>query len=63
MKKVLGRLLDELTTSGAQVEDGRNVRVTNQRGTTDSEEQPTHVIRDGVVVIQKAAVLKDGTVI
>ena len=42
---------------------GRNVRVTNQRGTMDSEEQPTHVIRDGVVVIPKAAVLKDGTVI
>jgi glucose-1-phosphate adenylyltransferase len=42
---------------------GRNVRVTNERGTTDSEEQPTHVIRDGVVVIQKSAVLKDGTVI
>jgi glucose-1-phosphate adenylyltransferase len=42
---------------------GRNVRVTNQRGTADSEEQPTHVIRDGVVVIPKAAILKDGTVI
>jgi glucose-1-phosphate adenylyltransferase len=42
---------------------GRNVRVVNQRGTTDSEEHPTHVIRDGVVVIPKAAILKDGTVI
>jgi glucose-1-phosphate adenylyltransferase len=42
---------------------GRNVRVTNQRGTTDSEEQLTHVIRDGVVVIQKSAIVKDGTVI
>ena len=42
---------------------GRNVRVTNQRGTQDSEEHPTHVIRDGVVVIPKAAILKDGTVI
>ncbi len=42
---------------------GKNVKVTNQRATQDSEEQPTHVIRDGVVVIPKAAVLRDGTVI
>jgi glucose-1-phosphate adenylyltransferase len=42
---------------------GKNVKVTNQRGAQDSEEQPTHVIRDGVVVIPKAAVLKDGTII
>src|SRR5262249_51904415 len=42
---------------------GRNVRVTNQRGAQDSEEHPMHMIRDGVVVIPKAAVLKDGTVI
>ena len=34
---------------------GRNVKVVNQRGTADSEEHPTHVIRDGVVVIPKAA--------
>ncbi len=33
---------------------GSNVKVTNQRGTEDSEEHPTHVIRDGVVVIPKA---------
>jgi glucose-1-phosphate adenylyltransferase len=42
---------------------GRYVRVTNQRGIQDSEEYPTHVIRDGVVVITKAAILKDGTII
>ncbi len=42
---------------------GKNVKVTNQRGVVDSEEHPTHVIRDGVVVIPKAAILKDGTVI
>jgi glucose-1-phosphate adenylyltransferase len=42
---------------------GKNVKVTNQRGAQDSEEHPTHVIRDGVVVIPKAAVLKDGTII
>jgi glucose-1-phosphate adenylyltransferase len=42
---------------------GKNVKVINQRGVQDSEEYPTHVIRDGVVVITKAAVLKDGTVI
>ena len=42
---------------------GKNVKVTNQRGTQDSEESPTHVIRDGVVVIPKAAILRDGTVI
>jgi glucose-1-phosphate adenylyltransferase len=42
---------------------GKNVRVSNSRGTVDSEEQPTHLIRDGVVVIPKSAVLSDGTVI
>ncbi len=42
---------------------GKNVKVTNLRGTKDSEEYPTHVIRDGVVVIPKAAVLRDGTAI
>jgi glucose-1-phosphate adenylyltransferase len=42
---------------------GKYVKVTNQRGAQDSEEHPTHVIRDGVVVIPKAAVLKDGAII
>jgi glucose-1-phosphate adenylyltransferase len=42
---------------------GRNVKVTNERGAQESEEYPTHVIRDGVVVIPKAAILKDGAII
>jgi glucose-1-phosphate adenylyltransferase len=42
---------------------GKNVKVTNERATKDSEEHPTHVIRDGIVVIPKSAVLRDGTVI
>jgi glucose-1-phosphate adenylyltransferase len=42
---------------------GRNVKVINERGTLESEDSPTHVIRDGVVVIPKSAVLTDGTVI
>ena len=42
---------------------GRNVKVINERGTVESEDSPTHVIRDGVVVIPKSATLTDGTVI
>jgi glucose-1-phosphate adenylyltransferase len=42
---------------------GRNVRVVNERGTVDSEDNATHVIRDGVVVIPKSAIVTDGTVI
>jgi glucose-1-phosphate adenylyltransferase len=42
---------------------GRNVKVLNASGAKESEEHPTHVIRDGVVVIPKSATLKDGTVI
>jgi glucose-1-phosphate adenylyltransferase len=42
---------------------GKHVRVSNSRGTVDSEEQATHLIRDSVVVIPKSAVLADGTVI
>ena len=42
---------------------GRNVKVVNDRGTVDSEDNYTHVIRDGVVVIPKSAVVADGTVI
>ena len=30
---------------------------------SSSEEHPTHVIRDGVVVIPKSAILADGTLI
>ncbi|MBV8128220.1 MAG: glucose-1-phosphate adenylyltransferase [Planctomycetaceae bacterium] len=42
---------------------GRNVRVINDTGIIDSEETSTHVIRDGVTVIPKSAVLRDGVVI
>jgi len=42
---------------------GRNVRVINDTGIVDSEETSTHVIRDGVTVIPKSAVLRDGVVI
>jgi glucose-1-phosphate adenylyltransferase len=42
---------------------GRNVRIINQAGIEDSEEFPSHVIRDGIVVTQKFANLIDGTVI
>jgi glucose-1-phosphate adenylyltransferase len=40
---------------------GRNVRVINERRIIDSEEQLTHVIRDGIVVIPKATELTDGS--
>jgi glucose-1-phosphate adenylyltransferase len=42
---------------------GRNVKVTNTAGIEESEEHPTHVIRNGVVVILKGVVVADGTVI
>jgi glucose-1-phosphate adenylyltransferase len=42
---------------------GKNVRVVNKSGTVDSEEQATHVIRDGITVIPKGAILTDGAVI
>jgi glucose-1-phosphate adenylyltransferase len=42
---------------------GRNVRVINDTGIVDSEETSTHVIRDGVTVIPKGAVVRDGQVI
>jgi glucose-1-phosphate adenylyltransferase len=42
---------------------GRNVKIVNDTGIVDSEEVPTHVIRDGVTVIPKATVLRDGLVI
>jgi glucose-1-phosphate adenylyltransferase len=42
---------------------GRNVRVINERGTLELEDHSTHVIRDGVVVIPKSAIVTDGTVI
>ena len=42
---------------------GRHVRVINDTHIVDSEETSTHVIRDGVTVIPKSAVLRDGIVI
>jgi len=42
---------------------GRNVRVINDTGIVDSEETSTHVIRDGVTVTPKGAVVRDGIVI
>jgi glucose-1-phosphate adenylyltransferase len=42
---------------------GRNVRIINETGIIDSEEMPTHVIRDGVSVIPKSMILRDGLVI
>jgi glucose-1-phosphate adenylyltransferase len=42
---------------------GRNVKVVNQTGIVDSEETPTHVIRDGVTVIPKLAIVRDGALI
>ena len=42
---------------------GRNVKVLNDTGIVDSEETSTHVIRDGVTVIPKSAILRDGSVI
>jgi glucose-1-phosphate adenylyltransferase len=42
---------------------GRNVKIVNETGIVDSEEMPTYMIRDGVVVISKLSVLRDGTTI
>ena len=42
---------------------GRNVRILNETGIVDSDELTSHVIRDGVTVIAKAATLRDGLVI
>jgi glucose-1-phosphate adenylyltransferase len=41
---------------------GRNVRLINRRGVQE-DEGPTHVIRDGIVVIPRGSVVPDGTVI
>ncbi len=41
---------------------GRNVQITNRRGLVNHEE-PNHVIRDGIVVIPKGAIIPDNTVI
>ena len=38
---------------------GRNVRIVNQEGVESTEETPASMIRDGIVVIPKAAILPD----
>jgi len=40
---------------------GRNVRITNRAGVQEAEEPDRYVIRDGIVVIPKFALLPDGT--
>ena len=42
---------------------GRNVRILNETGIIDSDVLTTHVIRDGVTVIPKGAIFRDGLVI
>lgn len=39
---------------------GPGVRILNETGVVDSEEAPTHLIRDGVVVIPRQTVLREG---
>jgi glucose-1-phosphate adenylyltransferase len=39
---------------------GRNVRVVNERGLDTSEETAEYMIADGIVMVQKNAVLSDG---
>ena len=41
---------------------GRNVRIANSRG-VENEDGNCYIIRDGIVVIPKAMVVPDGTVI
>ena len=41
---------------------GRNVRIVNKEGVRDAE-GPSWVIRDGIVVVPKNAVIPDGTTI
>ncbi len=42
---------------------GENVRIVNETGIVDSEEAPTHLIRDGIVVVPKQTTIREGTVI
>jgi glucose-1-phosphate adenylyltransferase len=42
---------------------GRDVRIVDRGRPNETEERPTHVIRDGIVVIPKHAILNDGDVI
>ncbi len=42
---------------------GRRVRITNAQGVEESDEMPTHMIRDGIVVIPKFTSLPDNSVL
>ncbi|MGC8642403.1 MAG: glucose-1-phosphate adenylyltransferase [Isosphaeraceae bacterium] len=42
---------------------GRDVRILNDTGIVDSDELATHVVRDGITVIPKGAILRDGLLI
>jgi glucose-1-phosphate adenylyltransferase len=53
----------ERTIIDKNVRIGRNVRIINDTGIVDCEETPSHMIRDGVTVVPKQAVLRDGIVI
>jgi len=50
-----------ITDKNARI--GRNVKIVNETGIVDSDETPTHVIRDGVTVVPRSAIVRDGTVI
>jgi len=39
---------------------GRGVKILNETGVVDSEEAPTHLIRDGVVVVPRQTTLREG---
>ncbi len=39
---------------------GRNVRITNERGFDTTPETPEAMVRDGIVVVPKDAILPDG---
>jgi glucose-1-phosphate adenylyltransferase len=53
----------ERTIIDKNVRIGRNVRIVNETGIVDCEETLTHVVRDGVTVVPKQAVLRDGIVL
>ncbi len=42
---------------------GRDVKILNETGVVDSEEAPTHLIRDGVVVVPRQTIVREGVTI
>lgn len=42
---------------------GRDVKILNETGVVDSEEAPTHLIRDGVVVVPRQTIVREGCTI